>query len=81
MFVTILNFYPSLKFGDKVSSPNLEVRVEGAMTFGHNDTHNNDIQHDDIQHNSKLKMTLGIMAERCYAVSFMLSVTYAECHI
>ncbi len=25
-------------------------------------------------------MTLNIMAQRCYVVSFMLIVTYAECH-
>jgi hypothetical protein len=48
------------------------------------DNQHNDTQINDIQHNNKYKvtlsiMTLSIMAECCYAVSFMLSVTYAEC--
>ncbi len=41
-------------------------------------------QHNDIKHNNKLnvtiiKMTLRIMVECSYAVSFMLTVVYAKC--
>ncbi len=67
----------------------LKVSTLVSLSMGRHDTQHNDIHHNDtqqdIQHNDNKNETLSIkilsvMAERCCAVSFMLSVTYAECH-
>jgi hypothetical protein len=47
------------------------------MLFGRHDPQRNDTQHHDNQHYNKLYSKIGIVADRCYAMLYMLD---AGCH-
>jgi hypothetical protein len=42
-------------------------------------TQHNDIQHNDTEHINKYKVTLSIIVECCCAVSFIMTIVYADC--
>ncbi len=59
--------------------------IKWVLDAQHNDIQHNDTWHNDTQYNNKWNstfsiMTLSKMVERCYAVQFMLTVVYTECH-